>query len=187
MTEPTAPGPDNTDAPGALAPEPAPAAEPAAPTEPIVPEKYDLTRPEGIGEEVEIDLDGFTAAAKELKWTQEVAQANAAVLYHYAAGAVARHSDALKAQEAATEKAWADALAADPKAAETTAYMDKALLVGTPEERAAIQSANPLVRSFLAKIGRGISEPAPLPGVSGGRDLTSSERARKFFPNSNMA
>lgn len=176
------PGPGDTDAPGTNPPPAPPAEPPKAPDAPVVPEKYEFTRPEGVGEDIEMDIEGLSAAMKAAGYTQEQAQDSYAVLAYNRADAVKR---LLAQQDAATkaeEKKWQEAIAADPNAAETTLHVNRALAIGTPEEQAAMKAANPLVRSFLAKIGKGIGEALPLPGGPG-RPQGPDEPGHRVYPD----
>lgn len=160
------------------------AAEAAAPPEKVVPEKYEFTKPEGT-ELDESSLGDFAAVAKELKLSQEEAQA---VINKMAPAMQARQLEAV--QKVAAD--WANASATDKEFGGDSlpanlATAQKALnAFGTPELRQLLDGSrlgnHPEVIRFMVRAGKAISEDRMVTSGSGSAKASPVSLADALYP-----
>lgn len=161
--------------------------EAAKTAERVVPEKYELTAPEGVTLELE-SLGEFEGLAKELKLTQEEAQKVTDIGVRMTQKFAAQQAEAI--QTAAAE--WAASSSSDKefggdKLTENLAVSKKALdAFGTPELRTLLNDSrlgnHPEVIRFMYRAGKAISEDRMVTGGAGPATANTTT-AKSLYPN----
>lgn len=162
-----------------------PEGEPQPEQQPQLPESYEFTVPEGI-EIHEGAKEAYAEVAKELKLTQEQAQAAFEKL------AAKGHANQV-AQLEAMSKGWAEKSTVDPefggeKLQENLVVAKKALdAFGTPELRALFNESglgnHPEVIRFMYRAGKAVSEDK---FIAGNASNPSIQSAVNMYPASKM-
>lgn len=164
------------------------------------PIEYNFTFPEGITAENLPGLKNYTALAQELKLSPEAGQK---ILDLYLKEVQSIPATIERAQAEAwnqTQKAWQDAVKADPEIGgnrmQTVLQQCNGLIKeygGTADEQKALRSAlnitgagnHPAVVRFLSRVAKGLAEPPPVPATDAkpAPSQARSRAERRYSPN----